>query len=173
MMQEPLVDLLVEDDRWQAVDLETLGESAAHAAFAAVGLAPPGFQLTLLACSDHRIARLNEEFRAKAQPTNVLSWPSEERGADTPGRRPASPEAGDPDDPDSLGDIALAWETVVREAEDGGLPLEQHVTHLIVHAVLHLLGYDHEDDRDAALMEGLEVKALAQLGLPDPYSHPS
>jgi probable rRNA maturation factor len=168
-MPEPLVDLLVEDDRWTAVPLETVGETAVRAAFSVLNLPLAGFEVTLLACSDHRIAGLNEEFRSKAVATNVLSWPSEERGADHPGERPKLPEAGDPDDPESLGDIAIAWETIVREAEDAGISLTDHVTHLIIHATLHLFGYDHEDDRDAELMEGLEVRALALLGLPDPY----
>jgi probable rRNA maturation factor len=168
-MPEPLVDLLIEDDRWQAVPLETLGESAVRAAFSVVNLTVEGFEVTLLACSDHRISGLNEEFRGKAKATNVLSWPSEERGADHPGGIPLLPEPGEPDDPETLGDIAIAWETVEREAEEAAIPLADHVAHLIVHATLHLLGYDHEDDRDADLMEGLEVRALALLSLPDPY----
>lgn len=172
-MPEPLVDLLIEDDRWSAVPLDTLGEKAARAAFAVLSLPTAGFEITLLACSDHRIAGLNEEFRGKAKPTNVLSWPSEERGADHPGGTPDLPEAGDAEDPESLGDIAMAWETVEREAEEAKIPLNDHVTHLIVHATLHLLGYDHEDDRDAELMEGLEVRALALLDLPDPYQRTS
>ena len=168
-MPEPLVDLLIEDDRWQAVPLAVLGESAVRAAFNVLGVAAEGFEVTLLACSDHRIAGLNEEFRGKAKATNVLSWPSEERGADQPGGTPVLPEPGDPEDPETLGDIAIAWETIVREAEEAGVLLADHVAHLIVHAALHLFGYDHEDDRDAILMEGLEVRALALLGLPDPY----
>lgn len=168
-MPEPLVDLLIEDDRWQAVPLEALGEKAVRAAFSVLNLQAEGFEVTLLACSDHRIAGLNEEFRGKAKATNVLSWPSEERGADQPGDSPILPEPGDPEDPESLGDIAIAWETILREAEEAGLPLADHVSHLIIHATLHLLGYDHEDDRDAELMEGLEVRALALLRLPDPY----
>ena len=168
-----LVDLLIEDDRWNVLPLDTLGETAARAAFDALALPPDGFEVTLLACSDHRIALLNEEFREKAQPTNVLSWPSDERGAEHPGDQPSRPVPGTLEDPESLGDIAIAWETVEREASEGGIPLADHVTHLVVHAVLHLLGYDHEDDRDAELMEGIEVKALASLGLPDPYARPS
>lgn len=168
-----LVDLLIEDDRWKVLPLETLGEKAARAAFAALALPSDGFELTLLACSDHRIALLNEEFRAKAQPTNVLSWPSDERGAEQPGGKPLKPQPGSLDDPESLGDVAIAWETVEREAAEGGIPLPDHTTHLIIHAVLHLLGYDHEDDRDAELMEALEVKALASMGLPDPYARAS
>ncbi len=72
-------------------------------------------------------------------------------------------------DPTELGDIAIAWDTCAREAQAQGKPIAAHVTHLIVHATLHLLGYDHIEDEDAALMEGHEVRILASMGLPDPY----
>jgi probable rRNA maturation factor len=99
----------------------------------------------------------------------VLSWPSEERGAEVPGQAPQRPQAGDPDDPVELGDMAIAWETCAREAEDQGKPMADHVTHLIVHGLLHCLGYDHIEDADAELMEGFEVEILAKLSLPNPY----
>jgi probable rRNA maturation factor len=85
------------------------------------------------------------------------------------GEAPDLPEPGEADDPESLGDIAIAWETCAREAEAQGKPMANHVTHLLVHGVLHLLGYDHVEDEDALLMEGLEVRILASLGVSDPY----
>ena len=164
-----LVDALVEDDRWHALDLAALADGAARAALAELGLDPAGFQIALLATDDGRIAGLNAEFRGRLSATNVLSWPAETRGAASPGQRPDLPDGGSADDPADLGDIALAWETCVREADEGGLTLADHLTHLIVHAVLHLLGYDHGNDADAALMEAVEVRALARLGVADPY----
>ena len=107
-----------------------------------------------MGCDDARIAELNGDFRDKPQPTNVLSWPSEERGAAQPGAAPALPTGPDPE----LGDIAIAYETCAREAAEQGKPMADHVTHLIVHAVLHLLGYDHIRDADATLMEATEVE---------------
>ena len=71
--------------------------------------------------------------------------------------------------PEELGDIAIAWDTCAAEAMAAGKPMEDHVTHLVVHGVLHLLGFDHIDDADAAQMEGLEVRILASMGLSDPY----
>jgi len=71
--------------------------------------------------------------------------------------------------PEELGDIAIAWETCDREAAEAGKPMADHVTHLVIHAVLHLLGYDHERDGDASLMEGTEIAILAGLGLANPY----
>jgi probable rRNA maturation factor len=108
---------------------------------------------------------LNAGFRGKAAATNVLSWPSEERGAPRPGAMPDPPDAEEAE----LGDIAIAWETCAREAEAGGLDLGAHATHLLVHATLHLLGFDHENDTDAELMERLETDILVSLGVADPY----
>jgi probable rRNA maturation factor len=164
-----LVETLIEDVRWKTFGLPALAERAGRAALAELGLPVLGFQISLMGCDDARIAGLNADFRGKPQATNVLSWPSEERAADSPGGMPDLPEPGQADDPESLGDIAIAWETCAREAEAAKKPMEDHVTHLMVHGVLHLLGFDHLDDADAARMEGTEVRILASLGLSDPY----
>ena len=164
-----LVETVIEDARWEAFGLAALAERAAAAALAGVGLPAQGFAVSLMGCDDARIATLNADFRGKPQPTNVLSWPSEERGAEFVGETPDLPEPGDPEDPEPLGDVAIAWETCAREAEEQGKPMADHVTHLLVHGVLHLLGYDHVEDEDAALMEALEVRILASLGVSDPY----
>lgn len=155
------VDLIVEDARWQALGLEGLAERACGATLAHLGI--EGAEVSLLACDDARIAALNTEFRGKPAPTNVLSWPSEERGAAEPGGKPQPP--ADPE----LGDIAIAYDTCAREAREAGRTMADHVTHLIVHGTLHLLGYDHVEDEDAALMERLEVEILGKLGVADPY----
>lgn len=164
-----LVETVCEDARWEAFGLAPLAEAAARAALAGIGLAPAGFLISLLACDDARIAALNADFRGKPKPTNVLSWPSDERATEFTGEEPERPEPGTGDEPGELGDIAIAFETCAREAEEQGKPMRDHVTHLIVHAVLHLLGYDHVEDEDATLMEAHEVRILASMGLPDPY----
>lgn len=165
-----VVDIVIEDVRWEAFGLEALAERACSAALEGLGLGSVGFSVVVMGCDDARIAALNADFRGKPKPTNVLSWPSEERGAEEAGEEPDLPEAGEADDPCELGDIAIAYETCLREAEEAGKPAEDHVTHLVVHGLLHCLGYDHVDDADAAVMEGHEVRILASLGLPDPYS---
>ncbi len=166
---EPLVETLTEDPRWEAVGLDAMADRAARAVLADQGLPAQGFLVSLLGCSDARIAELNADFRGKPQPTNVLSWPSDERGAAADGGAPEKPRAGAPEMPEELGDIAIAWETCAREAEEQGKPMPDHVAHLLVHGLLHLLGYDHVRDGDAALMEAAEVRILATLGLADPY----
>ncbi|SFN68938.1 probable rRNA maturation factor [Roseovarius lutimaris] len=161
-----LTEVMIEDDRWQAAQLEALAERAAKATLAHLGLDPGAFEIGVLGCDDARIAVLNGDFREKPQPTNVLSWPSDERAPETPGAVPDLPQPG----PESeLGDIAIAYDTCAAEAHAGNKPLADHVTHLIVHATLHLLGYDHIRDQDATLMETTEVAILGKLGLPDPY----
>ena len=164
-----LVETVIEDARWEAFGLAGLAERAARAVLARQGLEAGGFAIGLLACDDARIAGLNADFRGKPQPTNVLSWPSEDRAAERVGGAPALPEPGEAEDPEPLGDIAIAWETCEREAGEQGKTMADHVTHLIVHATLHLLGYDHIEEADAALMEALEVRILASLGVSDPY----
>ena len=156
-----LVETILEDDRWHAANLEALAETTAQAMLAHMGIDPSGFEISLMGCSDTRIAELNGQFRGKPAPTNVLSWPSEDRYVE--GQHPKTPE------PDELGDIAISFDTCEREAKAAGKPFEDHVRHLFVHGVLHLLGYDHETDADAHLMEGLETSILATLGIKDPY----
>ncbi len=153
------VDLIVEDRRWEAVGLQALAERACGAALAQCGVS--GAEIAILACDDARIAALNGDFRGKAAATNVLSWPSEERGAEEAGGAPRAPVDLE------LGDIAISYDTCAREAE--GRSFADHVVHLLVHGTLHLLGYDHVDDEDAALMEGLEIVILGKMGIANPY----
>ncbi|TDL81782.1 rRNA maturation RNase YbeY [Palleronia sediminis] len=159
------VETVIEDAAWDTVPLDALAGRAARATLGRLGLGAG--EIVVLGCDDARIAGLNADFRGKPRPTNVLSWPSAERGARVEGQMPAPPDTARDAE---LGDIALAFGVCATEARAAGLALEAHVTHLLVHAVLHLLGFDHDRDGDAALMERLETEILAELGLHDPYS---
>jgi probable rRNA maturation factor len=158
-------DVIIEDSRWATQDFASRAVVAVDATLAALGFDPAAWDVSVLACDDARIAALNADFRGKPQPTNVLSWPSQERGAAFDGTRPNPPDPTDPE----LGDIAIAYDTCMAEAAATGISAADHTTHLIVHGVLHLLGYDHERDADATLMEGLETQILGKLGVADPY----
>jgi probable rRNA maturation factor len=130
----------------------------AHAG-AALEFAPPArVELGITLADDAGLRRLNRDYRGRDMPTNVLAFPAWE-----PGKR-APPSARL-----LLGDVVLGFETVVREAAEQGKPLADHLRHLIVHGVLHLLGYDHRTEADAVTMEALETSVLATLGVPDPY----
>jgi len=162
------VELNPEDVRWG--DLAPLVRRAVGAALRHLGHDPALYEISVLACDDARIRALNAQFRGKDRPTNVLSWPEWDLSPDEPGALPQPPEPGTADDPEPLGDLAFAYETCQREADAQGKKVEDHVTHLIVHSVLHLLGYDHDHDADALLMEETETKILATLGIADPYA---
>ena len=159
------VDVLVEAAEWQELGLESLAREAADATLAALGADPADFALSVLGCDDARIAALNAAYRDSDAATNVLSWPAAERRPAAPGRRPDLPGPA----PVELGDIAIAAGVCRREAAELGIPVGSHICHLLVHAVLHLLGYDHDSDADAHLMETQESAILARLGVPDPY----
>lgn len=167
---EPLVDILIEEPRWEDL-LPGLAETAVRAVFADRALDPALFGVSLLGCDDARIKVLNAEFREKDKATNVLSWPAWDLSAEEDGGLPEEPEPFLSEERESLGDIAIAWETCAREAQEQGKSLSDHVTHLLVHGTLHLLGYDHVRDADAELMEKTEVRILDRLGISDPYEN--
>jgi len=161
------VDCVIEDPRWAELELATLAQRAVEAALARAA-GDGDWEVAVLGCDDARIASLNGDFRDRAAATNVLSWPSDERGAERDGGIPERPDADDPE----LGDIAIAYETCCREAQSAGIEPRAHVTHLLVHGCLHLLGYDHIREADGDLMEALEIEILAGLGIDDPYGDP-
>lgn len=164
------LDVAVEDERWNELALEALAENAVAAVFEQLGLPRAGYEISILACDDAEIAKLNEEFRGKPVPTNVLSWPAFELAPDTAGDAPHPPPPADAGPFETgLGDIAISYDTCIREATAQGIAPADHTVHLLVHATLHLLGYDHETDPDASLMEALEVKTLETLNIANPY----
>jgi probable rRNA maturation factor len=115
-------------------------------------------ELAISLVDDAAQQRLNRVWRGADQPTNVLAFPAWNTNAPIPTGAPLL-----------LGDVVLAFETTVREADEQGKPLGDHLSHLIVHGVLHLLGYDHATEAEAGTMESLETSILASLGVPDPY----
>jgi len=150
-MNGPTVDVSIASPLWDEAD----GEAVVRRAVAAA--APPETEeseLSVVLTDDASIKSLNARWRRKDEPTNVLSFPAD---------RPA---AG----PRLLGDIVIAYETTAREAAQEQKPFADHLAHLTVHGFLHLLGYDHESDADAEVMERLEREILARLGVPDPYT---
>jgi probable rRNA maturation factor len=157
----PISEVLVVADCWQAEpDAEAVIHRAIAAAAETVDAGVGEAELAVMLTDDAGIRTLNSNWRGIDKPTNVLSFPA----LQPTGR-------GGPDDaPRMLGDIAIAYETTRKEADDEQKPFDHHLSHLAVHGFLHLIGYDHEKDADAEAMETLEQEILAQLGIPDPYA---
>ena len=148
---------------WEARDAEAVAAALALTPFPSLTDAAPLVEVAVRLTDDAEVHQLNRDFRGKDKPTNVLSFPQVQDDL-------LEGLANSDDGEILLGDIVLARETCAREAEEKGISLEDHATHLIVHGTLHLVGYDHMDDASAAAMEALEVKALASLGLANPYA---
>ncbi|RMF12527.1 MAG: rRNA maturation RNase YbeY, partial [Alphaproteobacteria bacterium] len=133
------------------------------------GLAVEPAQVSVLLTDDAQVRDLNCRYRGKDSATNVLSFPALDEAARAALRRGGRVATGPIPGPMLLGDLALAFETLSREAQIAAKPLEDHFCHLVVHGFLHLVGYDHESDDEAEVMEALERRVLARLGIPDPY----
>ncbi len=154
------IDAWGKDQDWQA-----LTDLCVTAAFAVSGFSPdPNISISISLSDDATVHDLNRTWRDKDKPTNVLSFPMLEAQALERLRLNRA------DMETLLGDIILAHAVCATEAAEKGIPLPQHISHLIIHGTLHLLGYDHIDDAGAGVMEALEIKALASMALPNPYS---
>ena len=159
------VDLIVEDARWKRLNLFSIANAAFHETLSQLNLRSENFICCILACSSEKIKGLNAQFRGKNNYTNVLSFPSKAENYDTKSSLKFKANA----DPLELGDIAIAYDVCKKEADVSKIKFEDHVYHLIIHSVLHLLGYDHEEEINAAEMEKIEVQVLANLGISNPY----
>jgi probable rRNA maturation factor len=157
----PITEVLVVAECWQTEpDAEAIIHRAVAAAAEIVNAGLGEAELAVMLTDDAGIRTLNSNWRGIDKPTNVLSFPA------LPPTGPGAPD----DAPRMLGDIAIAYETTRKEADDEQKPFDHHLSHLAVHGFLHLIGYDHEKDDDAEIMEALEQEILAQLGIPDPYA---
>jgi len=163
-----MLDIVLEADPewdsstgWDELAAKAVNAAIAESAFPQLAKGPRVVELSVRLAGDEEVQQLNAKWRGKDKPTNVLSFPMSEPGelADSSG---AGPEL-------MLGDMILAHGVCQREAQEKAIAVERHAAHLMVHGTLHLLGYDHGDDAAASDMEAREVKALARLGIADPY----
>ena len=148
-------------NNWSALARSAAAAAIAESAFPELGQGERSVELSVRLTGDDEVHALNSEWRGKDQPTNVLSFPMADEAV--------LAEASEPGPELMLGDIVLARGVCEAEAAAKGVPIEKHATHLMIHGTLHLLGYDHMDDDSAADMEAREVRALARLGIADPY----
>ncbi len=151
------IDLCIDDESWKGVsDLENKIDMAVKAALLHLDIGNEPFGLTIVLDNNQRVESLNSAWRDKHKPTNILSFPAPENSKTDTGQT-------------YLGDLILAYDVICHEAKEQRKPLATHLCHLIIHGVLHLLGFDHQNDDEARKMEQLEIKAMASLGLSDPY----
>jgi probable rRNA maturation factor len=168
-MRHPLSDfaLQIPEPRWldglDQASLEALCLRAIDAAITGAEEDDVPLELSLVLTNDAQVQQLNRDYRQKDAPTNVLSFAARDGGLVLPDSMPD-------DQPEPIGDILIAYETTAREAVQAAKTLNDHLCHLIIHGVLHLLGYDHQELSDAEEMEALEVEILAGLGIADPYA---
>lgn len=163
-----MLDVAIEADsewdsstRWAPLVRNAAEAAVAASAFPELASCDRHVELSVRLTDDEEVKALNARWRGTDKPTNVLSFPQLGR---------EEIETADPTGPElMLGDVVLARGVCQREAQEKAIPIEDHAAHLIVHGTLHLLGYDHEDDESAAEMESREVRALARLGIADPY----
>ena len=158
----PITEVLVVAACWRdEPDAEAVIQGAIAAAAETVDQDVGEAELAVMLTDDAGIRTLNLNWRGVDKATNVLSFPA---------LQPSRPSAADDDAPRMLGDIAIAYQTMRKEADEEQKPFEHHLSHLAVHGFLHLIGYDHDKDDDAEAMETLEQEILAQLGIPNPYA---
>jgi len=161
LLAPPETEVLIVAECWGAApDAATIVHRAIETAASMVDADTADAELAVMLTDDAGIQTLNKNWRGQDKPTNVLSFPA---------LQPTGGQSSD-DGPRMLGDIAIAWETTRREADDEQKPFDHHLSHLAVHGFLHLVGYDHENDVDAEAMEHLERDILAALGIADPYA---
>ena len=153
------VEIDIADENWRAVNgIETIIKTASLAAAGALGGDAAARLLGVRLAGNDEVQALNKQYRGKDKPTNILSFGADVDAAHWP-----------PGEPLPFGDVILAHGVVEAEAADYGKEIESHLSHLIVHGVLHLAGYDHEDAKTADEMEALEIQILAGLGIENPY----
>ena len=147
---------------WDELAAKAVTAAIAESAFPQLAKGPRVVELSVRLAGDEEVHALNAKWRGKDKPTNVLSFPMAESGD------LAEPSASGPEL--MLGDIILASGVCAAEAGEKSIPVDQHAAHLMVHGTLHLLGYDHMDEESAADMEAREIRALARMGIADPYA---
>lgn len=153
------LDIIVEAEAWTEAlpEAEAVARKAALTVWSNAGNTGRPTEVSIVLGDDALVQRLNDTYRGKDKPTNVLSFPAD--GTEMPEGAPCL-----------LGDIILAYATVAREAAEQGKTLSDHLSHLCVHGILHLLGYDHQTNDDAEEMEALEISILAGIGIADPFA---
>ena len=162
------IEVIIEYDAWKKHNLTCLMSRLFNHVLEHFKYDAGNFNACLLGCDDKKITALNLSFLSKKKSTNILSWPSQERRSSCPGHWPMPLN---PLSDQFLGDIAISYDTCRREAHKSGKTIDSHATHLLIHSILHLMGFHHENNLDATLMENIEIEILGNLGEVNPYKN--
>jgi len=156
------VEVLIEEEEWKHKGLNRLSLESFNQVMFYFNYKQSEFEVSILGCNDKKIKTLNANFCSKNSATNVLSWPARERRSQVMG---SLPKRLDPKIDVFVGDIAIAYETCYKEAKEADTNFASHVSHLLTHGLLHLIGFDHENDLDAKVMERIEIEILGKMGI--------
>ena len=164
-------NIVYKDDRWKKIPLQKIAQSSLNLIVDKILHKEKQLEISILASNDFELAKLNKQYRGSSTPTNILAWPEHDFKRSTPGALPnyTSTSYGDFDGLDFIGNLAISFDRCSIEAQEENISLEDHITHLLIHGFLHLIGFDHENELDATLMEEIEKRLLFQLGIKNPY----
>ena len=166
-----IANVVFKDNRWKKLPLKKLAMDSLNLIADDVLQKNNDFEISILATNDSEVTYLNNNFRGYNRPTNILSWPERRYERKKPGLFPqlVSTSSFYSDGSNFLGNLAVSFDRCSIEAQEENLAFEDHLYHLLIHGCLHLVGFDHENELDAELMEDIEKKLLSKLGIENPY----
>lgn len=164
-------NIVYKDDRWKKIPLQKIAQSSLNLIVDKILHKEKQLEISILASNDFELAKLNKQYRGSSTPTNILAWPEHDFKRSTPGALPnyTSTSYSDFEGLDFIGNLAISFDRCSIESEETNIIFDNHLTHLLVHGCLHLIGFDHHDELDARLMEDVERKLLSELGIKNPY----
>lgn len=165
-----MIEFINESKKWGKKESVVIVNQAVNSTLVHLNLDPDKFEIAILACDNEKIQELNSDFRGINKNTNILSWPEKDLSPKVSGTMPMKPEPINRE-PMFLGNLAISFEFIVKEAEKLNKDFYNHLYHLISHGTLHLLGFVHELELDAKIMENKEREILSKVGIVDPYGN--
>jgi probable rRNA maturation factor len=165
-----MIEFINESKKWGKKKSVVIANQAVNSTLVHLNLDPDNFEIAILACDNEKIQELNSNFRGINKNTNILSWPEKDLSPKVSGTMPMKPEPINRE-PMFLGNLAISFEFIVKEAEMLNKDFYNHLYHLISHGTLHLLGFVHELELDAKIMENKEREILSKVGIVDPYGN--
>ena len=165
-----MIEFINESKKWGKKKSVVIANQAVNSTLVHLNLDPDKFEIAILACDNEKIQELNSNFRGINKNTNILSWPEKDLSPKVSGTMPMKPEPINRE-PMFLGNLAISFEFIVKEAKKLNKDFYNHLYHLISHGTLHLLGFVHELELDAKIMENKEREILSKVGIVDPYGN--